>query len=154
MINNLLKLVFFALVLMGGFLLFKHYENTQNKGERASIKSEDLKPLACDLNQKACEYEFAGRRVSVEFKTKPLRILDENKLVIKNLGDMKDLNARIYALNMYMGEIIPKFKKLSQNDYEANIVISTCILDTMRYRIEFFEGEKPLNFYFDFDVKK
>lgn len=165
---NFLKLVFFALLLLGAFLTFKfkdEFVNGENSGalgggferKRELVKTQDLKPLACDLNQRACEYEFKGRSVRAEFKNKPLRILDENELVIENLGSFKRLNARIYALNMYMGDVVPEFKALGDENnqtYSANIVISACPLDLMRYRIELFDGDTPLNLHFDVDIRR
>ncbi|HFZ5067542.1 TPA: hypothetical protein ACIKYB_001722, partial [Campylobacter jejuni] len=29
-----------------------------------------------------------------------------------------------------------------------------CVLDTMRFRVEFMDNNKPIGFYFDFELKK
>ncbi len=161
---NFLKLIFFAIFLIGGFFAFK-YSNSQNPSAqnlaqntkemaREFIDTQDLKPLACDLNTKACEYEFQGRLVRVELKNKPLRAMQENEIIISNLGSFKDLNAKIYALNMYMGEISSSFQALNENEYSAKVIFSACVMDLMRYRIKFFNANKPLGFYFDVDMKQ
>ena len=148
--KTLLFAFFVALLLVVGAFLVLDNE-PQNK-RRELIK--ELPLLACDLNEKPCEYEFKGQKVRVEFKENPVQALVENELVVENLGDFSELNARIYGLNMYMGDVVPTFKKTSANSYKAAVVPSACVIDTMRFRVEFFNGKKPINFYFDFDIKR
>lgn len=140
----------FCFVFLLAMLVF--FAMNKQSQKRELIK--ELAPLACDLSIKACEYEFKGQKVEVEFKEKPLQTLIENELIIKNLGDFKDLNARIYGLNMYMGDVVPHFERVGENSYKASVVPSACVLDTMRFRVEFFEGKKSIDFYFDFDIKR
>ena len=120
--------------------------------KRVIIK--ELTPLKCNLNETPCEYEFQGRRVRVEFKDKPILAMVENELVIENLGDFGALDMRIYGLNMYMGDITPRLKALPRGTYKASVVLSSCVVRVMRFRAEFFKGEKQLDFHFDFDVKR
>ncbi len=134
--KKLLFAFFVALLLVVG--AFFVLDNEPQNKRRELIK--ELPLLACDLNEKPCEYEFKGQKVRVEFKEKPLHF--------------SELNARIYGLNMYMGDVVPTFKKTSANSYKAAVVPSACVIDTMRFRVEFFNGKKPINFYFDFDIKR
>ena len=147
------KLLFgiFALLLLA-LIAFWVLSSEQGSKKRELIK--ELTPLQCDLNEKPCEYEFKGRKVRVEFKEKPIQALIENELVVENLGAFKDLNARIYGLNMYMGDVVPNFERINESSYKAAVVPSACVIDTMRFRVEFFEGKKPVNFHFDFDIKR
>lgn len=148
------KLIFlslaFVIVLALAFYLSSLTKPTNN-ARRELIK--ELNPLECDLNIQACEYNFKGKTVQVFFDEKPLSSLSQTRLRIENLGDYKDLNARIYGLNMYMGDIVPNFEKEGQS-YEATIVIAACVIDIMRFRVEFFDADEPLGFYFDFDVRR
>lgn len=147
------KLLFSVLtLLLLALIAFWALGGEQGGKKRMLIK--ELTPLACDLNKKPCEYEFKGRKVRVEFAEKPIQALIENELVVENLGAFKNLNARIYGLNMYMGDVVPNFERISANSYKANIVPSACVIDTMRFRVEFFEGKKSVNFHFDFDIKR
>lgn len=148
MMKRLLFLAFTLLLALVSFFVM-----SEQKGKKRELIKE-LTPLTCDLNVKACEYEFKGRKVRVEFKEKPVQALVENELVIENLGEFKDLSAKIYGLNMYMGDVMPHFEYLNQNSYKANVVPSACVIDTMRFRVEFFEKEKAINFHFDFDIKR
>ena len=148
MMKRLLFLAFTLLLALVSFFVM-----SEQKGKKRELIKE-LTPLTCDLNVKACEYEFKGRKVRVEFKEKPVQALVENELVIENLGEFKDLSAKIYGLNMYMGDVMPHFEHLNQNSYKANVVPSACVIDTMRFRVEFFEKEKAINFHFDFDIKR
>ncbi|HBD8833005.1 TPA: hypothetical protein KLA51_001637, partial [Campylobacter jejuni] len=54
----------------------------------------------------------------------------------------------------YMGEIKPKIHRLNSTGYESKIVLAACVLDTMRFRVEFMDNNKPIGFYFDFELKK
>lgn len=144
----LLSLCFVLLLGVAVFFM----TNEQGGKKRELIK--ELTPLPCDLNIQACEYDFKGRKVKVEFKEKPIQGLIENELVIENLGEFKNLNARIYGLNMYMGDIVPHFEQFNQHSYKASVVPSACVIDTMRFRVDFFENKKPIKFFFDFDLKR
>ncbi|KGI56737.1 hypothetical protein [Campylobacter sp. MIT 97-5078] len=146
------KKFFFALVLLSILVLFVILNTTKTQGKRELIS--ELKPLECDLNVRDCMFDFKGKKVLVKTSLKPLASLQEFELILENLGDYKKLNARIYGLNMYMGDIVPSFEKIHSNSYKANIVLSACVIDIMRFRMEFFEGEEKLDFYFDFDVKR
>lgn len=146
------KLLFSAFALLVLALIAFLAVSERGGKKRELIK--ELTPLACDLNEKACEYEFKGRKVRVEFKEKPIQALVENELFVENLGKYENLSAKIYGLNMYMGDVVPHFERAGQNSYKANIVPSACVLETMRFRVEFFDKEKPIKFYFDFDIKR
>lgn len=244
-------LILAALILLVGVVAWAIFYQLKNGDTpRKNIATKDLLPLICDLNLNPCEFEFRGKKVRIDFKEKPVQSMVENELTIENLGDFKDLNARIYGLNMFMGEISPKFTRidaqnpalkndkalnfalknnnasnaensnssLKNNDilnsaleknsnlkntnasnaensnlnlkkgndlnlslknnensnstlkndsalnaenlgsvsvlYKANIVFSACVLDLMRFRVEFYDGKKPLNFHFDIDIKR
>ncbi|MBT0824874.1 hypothetical protein KJQ78_06345 [Campylobacter lari] len=128
------------------------YTNSSNIGKKRELIT-TLTPLTCDLNTQECEYNFKDKKVLVNLNPKPIATLNELDLNITNLGEFKKLNARVYGLNMYMGDIVPQFKKIN-NTYHAKLVLSSCTLDIMRFRIELFDDETPLDFYFDFDVKR
>lgn len=146
------KLLFgFCIILLLAIATF--FAMSEQKGKRRVLIKE-LTPLTCDLNEQACEYEFKGQKVRVEFKEKPIQALVENELLVENLGQFKNLSAKIYGLNMYMGDVVPHFEKMNQHSYKANVVPSACVIDTMRFRVEFFDKEKPIQFYFDFDIKR
>ncbi|EIQ0611132.1 hypothetical protein LUL41_001705, partial [Campylobacter jejuni] len=111
-------------------------------------------PLTCDLNVKDCTYSFNNKKVLISLNPKPLQSLDVTNLKIVNLGNYNNLGIKIYGLNMYMGEIKPKIHRLNSTDYESKIVLAACLLDTMRFRVEFMDNNKPIGFYFDFELKK
>lgn len=141
------KIVFIALVLLGLFFLIPN----SNSKKRELIK--ELNPLACDLNKTECVINYKGKDISFDIEPKPLKVLEESKIIIKNLDEIKDLNARLYGLNMYMGDIVGEFERVN-NEYLANIVFSTCAENTMRYRLELFSKDKSLDLFIDFDVRR
>ncbi|MBX1885424.1 hypothetical protein [Campylobacter peloridis] len=145
--------IFFTLAIVlaiAGAYFYTNFSYTLGK-KRELLTT--LPPLQCDLNLQDCSYDFRGKQVLINLNPKPIAAMVELDLNITNLGDFKKLNARVYGLNMYMGDIVPKFKK-NANSYHAKLVLSSCTLDIMRFRIELFNDDKPLDFYFDFDVKR
>ncbi|MCR6594112.1 hypothetical protein [Campylobacter insulaenigrae] len=145
------KLLIFVIVIIS--LMAMAYTYTSNNQSKKRELITTLTPLQCDLNIQDCSYDFNGQKILVSLNPKPISSMSELDLNISNLGDFSNLNARVYGLNMYMGDIVPKFKK-NNNSYHAKLVLSSCTLDVMRFRIELFEDEKALDFYFDFDIKR
>ncbi|MCV3509113.1 hypothetical protein L8W69_07770 [Campylobacter sp. CNRCH_2016_3089] len=146
------NLLVFALAIVFAICGAYFYTNSSNTGKKRELIT-ILTPLTCDLNIQECEYNFKDKKVLVNLNPKPITTLNELDLNITNLGEFKKLNARVYGLNMYMGDIVPQFKKIN-NTYHAKLVLSSCTLDIMRFRIKLFDDETPLGFYFDFDVKR
>ncbi|EDP5989767.1 hypothetical protein FWB34_08755, partial [Campylobacter jejuni] len=107
------------------------------KDSKKITKADFSTPLTCDLNVKDCTYSFNNKEVLISLNPKPLQSLDVTNLKIVNLGNYNNLGIKIYGLNMYMGEIKPKIHRLNSTDYESKIVLATCVLDTMRFRVEF-----------------
>lgn len=142
-------LLLFALIILSGLYFYFTYENKSKKRELIT----ELSPLKCDLNKTSCEVDFKGNKIIFDINPKPLKILEESKVIIKNLPKYNNLNAKLYGLNMYMGDIIAEFD-YKDGIYSADIVFSSCIESTMRYRFELFDGGKSLDLYIDFDVKR
>lgn len=135
------------LILIPVFLVF--LSSCKDKNKEALNE-----PLTCDLNLQDCTYKFKGKEVLISLNPKPLQALDITYLKVKNLGDYENLKLKIYGLTMFMGELKPKLTKLENGNYESKIVLSSCTLDTMRFRAEFIQNEKPIGFYFDFELKR
>lgn len=140
----MIKRVFFTLNLIFAAVLLTSCENEEAVNQ----------PLTCDLNVKDCLYYFKDKEVLISLNPKPLKALDVTHLKVKNLGDYENLGLKIYALNMSMGEIKPKLMKLENGIYEGKIVLSSCALDRMRFRAELTQGEKPIGFHFDFELRR
>ncbi|MCR2056124.1 hypothetical protein CHLV4088_01645 [Campylobacter helveticus] len=137
----------FFLFLIGFYAYFKFDFN----GDKNF--SNNTEPLICDLNIQDCTFEFKDKKIRVSLNPKPLQAMDVLDLKIENLDFYKNLSLKIYGLNMFMGEIKPKL--IYENSYyKAKLVLSTCVLDTMRYRAQFFKDNKPLGFHFDFELKR
>lgn len=145
------KIVFLLFVIIFIIIVIIFYPR-QNFKKRELIS--ELTPLECDLNQEHCFLEFNNKKIEIYFQKQPLEIMIENTLHIKNIGKIDNLNARFYGLNMYMGDIIEEFSTQNNKDYYADLVFSACAQNIMRYRLELFSGNKSLNTYIDFDVKR
>ncbi len=139
-----MKKVFFILAsglsLLILYIIFDFYVL---KDRTTLNQTDDLSPLSCDLNIENCTYNFKNREVLVSMDPKPLQSLEITNLKIK-----------IYGLNMFMGDIMPKVNKINETDYESKLVLAACVLEVMRFRAEVFEDDKPIGFHFDFDLKR
>ncbi|EJF0804513.1 hypothetical protein M7836_000738, partial [Campylobacter coli] len=60
------------------------------------------------------------------------------------------LKIKIYSLNSYIGNIISQFT----NTKDSIIINFTgkSVTDDSRFRVEFLNNDKPIGFFFDFDV--
>lgn len=111
-------------------------------------------PLKCSINKDICEVSFKKNQVSFEILNRPIRFMQESKLVIKGLPKYDNLSLKLYGLNMDMGIIEADLKKLENGDYESEFVVNTCLLSTMRYRLELFNNNKKIGLYIDFDMQR
>ncbi|HDX3452541.1 TPA: hypothetical protein ROD35_001537 [Campylobacter coli] len=150
-----MKKIFFILAsglsLLILYLIFDFYVLK----DRATLnQTEALPSLSCDLNVESCTYHFKDRKVLVSMDPKPIQSLEVTNLKIKNLGNYENLKIRIYGLNMFMGDIMPKVNKVNKTDYESKLVLAACVLELMRFRAEVLEDDKPIGFYFDFDLRR
>ena len=121
--------------------------------KKLGINNEDL-VFYCDLSSNDCSFLINDKNISIKSSAKPILPMNEFQIFIENLGDYKDLKAKLFGLNMYMGDILLKFEKIGENLYKSDVVISSCPLDIMRYRLSLLEGERALNLAFDFEVKR
>ncbi|EAH6838741.1 TPA: hypothetical protein SBA94_001507 [Campylobacter jejuni] len=81
---------------------------------------------------------------------KPIKIFNKTTIKIKNFPHYSNLKIKIYSLNSYIGDIIPKFNIIN-GDILINF-IGRSITDDSRFRVEFLNNNTPTGFFFDFDV--
>lgn len=141
----------FAFILILAYIGFDFYAE---KNSQKTLEVDLSSPLPCDLNTEDCKFNFKNREVLISLNPKPLQSLDVTNLKIVNLGKYEKLGIKIYGLSMYMGEIKPKVHPLNSTDYQSDIVLGACVLDTMRFRAEVMDDDKPIGFYFDFELRK
>ena len=139
-----------ALLGLGALAALSYLEHSG--GKRELIK--ELSPLACDLNATSCKLMYKNKELEVSLSPRPIMVLDELELRIRGLDEIKGLQAAIYGLNMYMGDVVGEFERQESGDYVASVVLSSCALPIMRFRLELLQGDRPLGSYIDFDVEK
>lgn len=135
-----LKLIFTLLALVFGALFFlMSKKNPQN-----------LSSLDCDINLNSCQISTKNGEIYIDISPRPIAAMQEFELSVTNL-QAKNLKAKISGVNMDMGDIWVDFKG-EGTKFSANVVISACLLKTMRYALEFFDDKKPLGVKFYFDL--
>ena len=113
-----------------------------------------LNPLKCDLNKGACEVKFNGTSLKIDMTPRPIYAMRPFSFKIingKNL-ELKDPNLVIDGINMNMGLIKARLEQRGDN-LIAQVVLSACVVDLMRYRFKLLDGEKDTGFFVDLDLK-
>ncbi|MBR8465715.1 hypothetical protein KDE13_05000 [Campylobacter sp. faydin G-140] len=129
-----------------------------------SSKSEDslefanfsttLEPLSCDMNIQPCEVSFGTNKFIFELEPRPIYPMKPINLKISGAVklNLKEPSLDIYGLNMNMGVIKAKLEPRG-DDLVANIVLSACVINVMRYRFDVLSDGKKTGLYIDFDLK-
>jgi hypothetical protein len=66
--------------------------------------------------------------------------------------NFKNPSVEAHGLNMDMGTIKVALEK-TQDGYEGKMVLSSCVIDVMRYRFEVLDEGRKTGLYVDFDLK-
>lgn len=104
--------------------------------ESSAKKSIKNNENLCLISSQICEIDD----VKIYSKS-PMSSMKELSLMIENLDSSIDLiEARIYGLNMDMGEINVVFKRIDDsNNFETKVFLSACVYGEMLYKLEFSE---------------
>lgn len=149
-------LTFFSLIFIvaGAFWIgHKFMVSKEDPPEFADVNT-SLDPLKCDLNKDACEVKFNGVKLKIDISPRPIFAMRPFSFKIingKNLG-LKDPNLVIDGINMNMGLIKARLDQRGDN-LIAQVVLSACVVDLMRYRFKLLDGEKDTGFFVDLDLK-
>lgn len=137
---GILFLIIFSLIF---YLLY-------DKKKENAFSFNTCQPLECDLNLKDCIFPFKNNQVIVSTYPKPIKIFNKTAIKIKNFPYYPKLKIKIYSLNSYIGDIIPKFT-INQDEITLNF-LGRSITDDSRFRVELLNDDTPTGFFFDFDV--
>lgn len=148
--KNIVFIVIFIAVI--GFAIY--YANKDQYEDIDPIfHDKPLVELPCDLNKQNCNVKYKGKLIDFSFQQKPLVAMKENKILIKNLPNNMNLSLKLKGINMDMGTITTPLKE-KNGVYSSDIVLSACILNTMRYEAEIYQDNRPLGVKIKFDLNQ
>ncbi len=153
--KKFLALFSFLFIAVGLFwVCYKFFMTSSDDPPEFANFSTTLEPLACDMNKATCPVNFNGEQLKFELNPKPiyamrpvtLKIAGGAKLALKEPG------LEIYGLNMDMGVIRAKLEQKG-DDLVAQVVLSACVVDIMRYRFDVTDKGSKIGLHIDFDLK-
>ena len=135
-------------IIAGGVFAF-----IMNSADTPTQKISAESNITCDLNTQNCSITHNGDKIGFSFYPRPLEAMTPLTLKVDGLHHKyKNLNARIYGMNMDMGTIRANLENRG-NLYIGTVVLSSCVVEVMNYRLELYDGEKQLGIYIDFNLK-
>ncbi|EAL4623523.1 hypothetical protein DOT15_08130, partial [Campylobacter jejuni] len=90
-------------------ILFLAFYTLYDKKKEGIFSLNTCQPLTCDLNLQDCVFSFNKKNIEVSAYPKPIKIFNKTTIKIKNFPHYSNLKIKIYSLNSYIGDIIPKF---------------------------------------------
>lgn len=115
----------------------------------------------CMLNSGICKLALPKRShaqeqdQNIEIEASPRDIYALESVVFKVRGaTSRELEGRIYGLNMDMGEISVHFRRLEDGSFEGKATMSSCTEEVMEYRMALFDEHGMLEKGVDFDAKR
>lgn len=110
-----------------------------------------LPPLKCDLAQKSCK----NNGVIFEISPTPVIAMQKHKIFVRNLDkNLKEPRVIFQGINMFMGQISAPLKLDENGEYSGVFLLSSCILEIMRYEARIYDGDKDLGIFALLDIKK
>lgn len=141
-----MKFLLLGLCIVGAFFAII-FINKPDLPSPAKVQSN----LQCDLNKNDC-YDSSGK-VSFSLTPRPVMAMVPTTLKINGLsGNFDNLNARLNGINMDMGEIRVDLEKRGDS-YAGVMVISSCVVSAMQYKVELFDNDKKLNISTSFELR-
>lgn len=147
-------LAFFAVLSGLYYALYRFFVVSSDDPPQFAQINSTLEPLPCDLNAGECNAEFKGVSVAFELTPRPVRAMQPVNLKISSMQGLnfKNPSVEAHGLNMDMGTIKVALEK-TQDGYEGKMVLSSCVIDVMRYRFEVLDEGRKTGLYVDFDLK-
>lgn len=115
----------------------------------------------CMLNKGVCKLALPKRShaqeqdQNIEIEATPRDIYALESVVFKVRGaTSRELEGRIYGLNMDMGEVSVHFRRLEDGSFEGKATMSSCTEEVMEYRMALFDEHGMLEKGVDFDAKR
>lgn len=152
--KRLFIILFCALVLGLCYFFYRALSVSSDDPPEFALIKNNLTPLECDLNLGACAINFNENEIKFELLPRPIYAMKPFKVKISGLNGLNlgALSLEAYGLNMDMGKIRANLEQIN-GELVADIVLSACVIDVMRYRFEILNNDKKTGIFIDFDLK-
>lgn len=142
--------VLLVIVIVSGYIFIDF--NKFIKAENSDVKF-TLQSKQCDLHEKPCEIKLENDvSFILEIFPKEIPLMKPLKFKIKTKNyDEETINLFIYATNMQMGTQKIVLNKIKNNEYEAKVILPTCIEGNMIWDTDVVLGKIGAKFKFKTD---
>jgi hypothetical protein len=132
--NTFLMIIFVAAIIGSYFFVdFNSLFNDARGEVKFAQQSDD-----CDLHEGPCKITLEdGTSFNLEVYPKDIPLMKPVTFKITSENYNKDIiSIDVYAKNMNMGTQVIKLKKTSDNNYESNVILPTCIRGNMKWNAD------------------
>ena len=128
-------MLFLVASIVGGYF-FVDFNSLANdmRGDIKFVSQTDK----CDLHDGPCEISLEdGTQFMLEVFPKEIPLMKPVKFTVKSEKyDKEELSLEVYAKNMNMGKQKITLKKVTNNQYESNVILPTCIRGNMKWNAD------------------
>jgi hypothetical protein len=154
--NKFLIILTLLVVTFGtsAWVFFKPQEPRFEEFIEVKSVNSDLEKLPCDLNTKEhCVVNFKDKEIEFGLSPRPIYTMQPVSMHINGLDKIgfSKPSLEVHGVNMDMGIIKAELKQKA-GGYSADLVLSACLIDVMRYRFEVYNEGLKTGLFIDLDL--
>ncbi|WP_428617875.1 hypothetical protein [Shewanella sp.] len=95
----------------------------------------EIDQTLCDFNQKTCDRELSGQRISLAISPENTPSEKPLQVTLTSSVALEELSVRVEGRDMFMGVIPVKLSQTGKNTYQGPLIYGSCSSDYMVWRL-------------------